>query len=282
MIDAHHHVWTLARGDYGWLRPESPIHRDYGLDDYRRVAPDTVGSILVQAAPTDAETRFMLDVAAASEGLVLGVVGWTELSGADAPDRVATLSQDKLIRGLRPMLQDIADVEHILRPELAAGLSAMVETGLRLDLLATPRHLALLPQLASRFPGLAAVLDHAGKPDIAGGAWPDWARDIARIARDTPWFCKLSGLVTEAGTAWRTDDLRRYVDHLLDCFGPTRLMWGSDWPVVDLAGGLPRWRAATETLLPADCREAVLGGNALRFYGISPAVGVSPTGVLPS
>jgi len=119
---------------------------------------------------------------------------------------------------------------------------------------------------------LRVVIDHGAKPDIAGGAFQPWADGIARIARETGAFCKLSGLVTEAAPGWRPDDLRRYVDHLLDCFGPARLMWGSDWPVVNLAGGFTAWRAASLDLLrdlsTAD-RDRVLGGSAIAFYGLA-------------
>jgi L-fuconolactonase len=112
------------------------------------------------------------------------------------------------------------------------------------------------------------VIDHAAKPDIAGQAFQPWASQMARLARETPWCCKVSGLVTEASAAWQTDDLRRYIDHLLAEFGPARLMWGSDWPVVDLAGGYARWRQAALALLPASSHPAILGGTAARFYGL--------------
>ena len=119
-----------------------------------------------------------------------------------------------------------------------------------------------------RHPGLPLVVDHGAKPDIAGGGFQSWAEGIARVARETGAFCKLSGLVTEATPAWRADDLRRYVDHLLDCFGPDRIMWGSDWPVVNLAGGYAAWRTASLTLLPESARPRILGGTAIAFYGL--------------
>jgi L-fuconolactonase len=270
-IDAHHHVWRIARGDYGWLTPDLPIHRDYGLADLMPLLGDVTGTVLVQAAPTEAETRFMLETARASRGLVRGVVGWADLAAPDAPERIARLAEDRLLKGLRPMLQDVAETGWILRDELAPALRAMAAHGLRLDLLMQPRHLDLVPALAARHPDLPMVLDHAGKPDIAGGAFEDWARQVALIARETPVFCKMSGLVTEAGAGWDVPRLAPYTDHLLHCFGPARLLWGSDWPVVDLAGGYRRWRDASETLLahlPGPDRDAVLGGTASRFYAL--------------
>jgi hypothetical protein len=110
-VDAHHHVWRIARGDYGWLTPDLPIHRDYALNDLRLLLGDVTATVLVQAAPTEAETAFILDVAQNSSGLVRGVVGWADFTQPDAPERIATLASDSLLKGLRPMLQDIADTE---------------------------------------------------------------------------------------------------------------------------------------------------------------------------
>lgn len=270
-VDAHHHVWRIARGDYGWLTPELTIYRDYTLDDLRPLLGDITATVLVQAAETDAETEFLLGIARQSDGLVRGVVGWTDFAHPDAPDRIAALASDPLLKGLRPMLQDNADTEWVLRPDVQPALHSLVTVGLRFDALVQPRHLPVLLQLHSRHPTLQLVIDHGAKPDIAGGAWQPWASDIARLARETPSHCKLSGLVTEARRNWRIDDLRRYTDHLLECFGPDRLMWGSDWPVVDLAGGYARWRKASEALLTgisAPDRAAIFGGTALNFYGL--------------
>ena len=267
-VDAHHHVWQVARGDYGWMSPDLPIARDYGLADLRPLLGGTSATILVQAAATEAETDFMLSTARASDGLVRGVVGWVDLAAPDAPERIAARAMDPLLRGLRPMLQDIEDTGWILRPEVQPALAAMARHGLRFDALIKPRHLPIIGELAQRHPTLAVVIDHAAKPDIAGQAFQPWASQMARLARDTPWCCKISGLVTEASATWQPDDLRPYVDHLLAEFGPDRLMWGSDWPVVNLAGGYARWREAALALLPAATHPAILGGTAARFYGV--------------
>ncbi|HEY7576176.1 MAG TPA: amidohydrolase family protein [Acetobacteraceae bacterium] len=270
-VDAHHHVWQIARGDYGWLTPDLPIHRDYALHDLRPLLGDITATVLVQAAPTTAETEFLLAVARQSGGLVRCVVGWTDLAHPDAPRRIAALMANPLLKGLRPMLQDIPDTDWVLGSDIQPALEALAASGLRFDALIQPRHLPVLLQLHSRHPTLQSVIDHCAKPDIAGGAWQPWADDIARVARETPACCKLSGLATAAGRSWRVDDLRRYVDHLLGTFGPDRLMWGSDWPVVNLAGGYIRWRDAAASLLagiPQRDRDAIFGGTALKFYGL--------------
>jgi L-fuconolactonase len=268
-VDAHHHVWTIARGDYGWLTPDLAIARDYGLDDLRPLLGDITATVLVQAADSEAETAFMLDVARRSAGLVRGVVGWTDLAAPGAPGRIAELAADPLLKGLRPMLQDIDDTGWILLPGVQPALAAMARHGLRFDALIKPRHLAIIGELAQRHPDLPIVIDHAAKPDIANGSLRPWTDHMARLARETPWCCKVSGLVTEAKADWQVDDLRPYVDHLLATFGPDRLMWGSDWPVVTLASNYRRWRDAAATLLPPETHDAVFGGTAVGFYDLA-------------
>jgi L-fuconolactonase len=200
------------------------------------------------------------------------VVGWTDFTSNDAPMRIAALAAEPLLKGLRPMLQDMAETDWILRDDVRRALEAMASAGLRFDALVQPRHLPMLTELCARHPQLRVVIDHGAKPAIATGGWQPWADDISRVARETPALCKLSGLVTEAGPGWSVDVLRRYTEHLIACFGPQRLMWGSDWPVVDLAGGYARWREASAELLAglsADEQDAILGGTALKFYDFS-------------
>ncbi|QIG94778.1 MULTISPECIES: amidohydrolase family protein [unclassified Bradyrhizobium] len=270
-IDAHHHVWTLARADYGWLTPErGPIYRDFGLSDLmpHLAAAGIDGTILVQAAPTEAETAFMLDVAKGSD-LVRGVVGWIDFDADDAATRIDAIAGRELLVGLRPMVQDIADDDWLLRPELAAPLEAMAQYGLVFDALVLPRHLPRLVQVVDRHPDLQFVLDHFGKPNLATGDIAAWKDDIASLAARANVVCKLSGLATEAAPNWQVADLREAVDHALACFGPQRMLWGSDWPVVNLAGGYARWFAAAESLLAdlsSEARAAIFGGNAARVY----------------
>ncbi len=273
-VDAHHHVWSLARGDYGWLTPAlGPIYRDFSLADARPAftAARIDASVLVQAAATVAETRYLLDIARRSDGLVRGVVGWVDLAAPEAIATLGDLAADPLLKGVRPMLQDLPDPEWILRADVGRALAVLPGLGLRFDALVKPSQLRALPALLERHPDLAVVVDHAAKPDIRRGQWEPWAGLMRAVAAHPRVCCKVSGLVTEAGDGWTTSSLRRYFDHLVDCFGPTRLMWGSDWPVVDLAGGYASWHAATlelaAALTPVD-RASLLGGTARRFYGL--------------
>jgi L-fuconolactonase len=270
-IDAHHHLWTLARGDYGWLTPDlAPIYRDFRLSDLapHLSASSIEGTILVQAAPTEAETMFLLDIAENAEA-VRGVVGWTDFDAADGVARIDALAARNLLVGLRPMVQDIADDDWLLGSALAPLLTAMARCGLVFDALVLPRHLPRLLPVVVRHPDLQFVLDHCGKPLLATGEIATWQRDVALLAQHPNIVCKLSGLVTEAAPDWKIADLRAAVDHVLACFGPRRLLWGSDWPVVNLAGGYAKWFAATDALLAdlsADAKADIFGGNAARIY----------------
>ena len=277
-IDAHQHFWRLARGDYGWLTPAlGPIYRDFAPED---LAPliGTAGidaAILVQAAPSEAETRFMLDIARDTDWVV-GVVGWTDLAAPDAPAHIAELAHDPKLRGLRPMIHDIPDPRWMLGPGLSQAIEAIIAHGLTFDLLLRPIHLPHALALLERHPALRAVIDHGAKPNIRHWHRGDvdfrqWSLDMNRIARATAASCKLSGLVTEAAEDWTAAILRPYIDVLVQAFGPDRLIWGSDWPVVDLAGGYERWLdVAYSDLadLSGEDRAKVFGFNAARFYGV--------------
>jgi L-fuconolactonase len=270
-IDAHHHLWSLARGDYGWLTPDlAPIYRDFSLSDLapQLSAAGIEGTILVQAAPTQAETMFLLDIAESAE-VVRGVVGWTDFDAADAVARIDALAARKFLVGLRPMVQDLADDDWLLRPALAPLLTSMARNGLVFDALVKPRHLPRLLRVIERHPDLQFVLDHCGKPQLATGDITIWQRDIALLAEQPNIVCKLSGLATEAAPDWQIADLRQAADHVRACFGPQRLLWGSDWPVVNLAGGYAKWFAAAEILmadLSPDEKSDIFGRNTARIY----------------
>lgn len=270
-IDAHQHFWTLARGDYDWLTPElGPIHRDFGPADLAPLlARHGIGrTILVQAAPTPAETAFMLDIAAATP-FIAGVVGWSDFEAPDAPAAIAKLAANPLLVGLRPMVHDIPDSDWLAMPSLAPAFEAMISNDLVFDALLRPPHIAPMLSMLERHPGLSVVIDHAAKPDLTSGDLASWREGLAALAAHPNTVCKLSGLVTEAAPGWTIATLRPVVEHLLETFGPERLLWGSDWPVVTLRADYARWFDTAENLLAglsAVQREAVFGGNARRIY----------------
>jgi L-fuconolactonase len=278
-IDAHQHYWSLAHSDHGWLRPVpelAAIYRDFAPCDLHPLldAANVGGTVLVQAAPSESETWRLLEIARHPAHRVLGVVGWCDLLAPDAVARVRRLADEPLLKGLRPMLQDIADPRWILNPQLAPAMDAMVRADLAFDALVKPVHLAPLLEFLLRHPALRVVIDHGAKPAIAARAFQPWADDIARIARQTQAWCKLSGLPNEAGVGAAASDMRPYVDHLLAEFGPTRLIWGSDWPVLTLACSYAQWFEASQAwlaCLAADAQALVMQGNARAFYRLTPA-----------
>jgi L-fuconolactonase len=270
-IDSHQHFWLLERGDYAWLKPQMAVlWRDFSpLDLAPLLARHGIaGTVLVQAAPTVAETEFMLGVAAGTE-FVKAVVGWVDFESTTAPAEIERLAADPKLKGFRPMIQDIPDPEWMLRSATAPAISRLEHLGLSFDALVKPQHLDALRRFLLLYPDLAIVIDHGAKPDIARGQFADWANSLQEVAADPRVHCKISGLVTEAAADWQPSDLARYLDLLLEVFGPQRLMWGSDWPVVELAGGYDRWRAAAMEYLGRlgpDERASILGRTAAAFY----------------
>jgi L-fuconolactonase len=272
-IDSHQHFWLLSRGDYGWLTSDlAAIHRDHAPADLEPLLKTAHidRTVLVQAAPTVAETDFLLRLAE-STPFVAGVVGWVDFEADDAAHRIAALAARENLVGLRPMIQDIVDDRWMLSAAIRPAVEAMADEGLTFDALIRPRHIPILGEFAALYPALDIVIDHAAKPDIAAGGLGDWARDIRKLAAETRLVCKLSGLVTEAAPGWSAQTLRPYVDVLVDAFGADRLMWGSDWPVLNLNGDYAAWMATAEQLLAglSDTeREAIFGGTASVFYGL--------------
>jgi L-fuconolactonase len=270
-VDAHHHFWSPARGDYFWLTPELEVlYRDYLPEDLEPLLDEAGvgGTILVQAADTPDETRYLLELASRCP-YVLGVVGWFDMEAPDAADTLRSLAREPKLVGVRPMIQDIADDDWMLRADLAPAFDAVIEQDLAFDALLHPRHLGNLDRLLERYPRLRVVIDHGAKPRIREGELAEWAAAMRRLSRKPDLHCKVSGLATEASPGWSAADLAPYLDHLLGCFGPERLMWGSDWPVLNLAGSYLEWcRVAQAHFAHLDEHErgAIFGGTARAFY----------------
>lgn len=277
MIDAHQHFWHPARGDYSWMAPDDPVlARPYLPADLLPLldAAGIAGTVLVQAAPTTCETHYMLGLADASPR-ILGVVGWIDFERPETAETLARLAAHPKLVGIRPMIQDLPDDLWMLRADVQWAYRALVAHDLVFDALGFPRHLAPFLELFQRYPDLRAVVDHCMKPQIRDpdpAAFRHWAEGIGRIARETSAFCKLSGLVTEAEPGAGIAELRPYVEHVLDAFGPDRVLWGSDWPVCRLRLEYDAWfamaRALTDHLSEAD-RAAIFGGTARALYRLA-------------
>jgi L-fuconolactonase len=283
MIDAHHHLWDPSRRAYPWMAGAAldPIRRPYTADDLRAVtkAAGVHATILVQTVSSDEETAEFLATAAA-EPVIAGVVGWADLAAPDLADRLASLTGPLV--GIRHQVEDEPDDDWLLRPAVVAGLSTVAAAGLAFDLLVRPAQLPAAAEVALRLPELRLVLDHAAKPPIAAGEWEPWAAGVAALAARDNVVCKLSGLVTEADwSGWAVGHLRRYVDHVLEVFGPERLLFGSDWPVCELAASyelvLDAAIALTGSLSDAE-RLAVFEHNARATYRLDAGGATSSRG----
>ena len=272
-IDAHQHYWNPERGDYGWLTPElAPLYRTFGPDDLAplRERAGVSRTVVVQAAPTVDETRYLLDLAS-NEDSIAGIVGWVPMLDPDAPTLIAELAQKPKFKGIRPMLQDLPDDDWIANPVLKPAVDALIAHDLAFDALIFTRHVDALDTFIERFRQLRIVVDHGAKPPIRDGSagWHAWAEGITRLAKHPHVHCKISGLATEAAQGWTEATLRPYVDHLLAAFGPKRLMWGSDWPVLNLNGDYLLWHSIATLLLSSLAdgeRDAIFGDNAAAFY----------------
>ncbi|MCY1137025.1 amidohydrolase family protein [Actinoplanes sp. Pm04-4] len=268
IIDAHHHLWTA---DYSWLREPSlaRIRRDYTVDDLRAALRGTGvdRTVLVEAGRGDlAETREFLRIAERTPEIA-GVVGWASLTD---PDLAATLAElrSPLLVGVRDQVQAYAD-DHLDRLDVRAGLATVAAAGLVNELVVRPSQLPSVARAAAALPAATFVLDHLGKPPIAAGGFHEWRELITPVAAQPNLVAKLSGLVTEADwTRWTAEDLRPYVETALDLFGPHRLMFGSDWPVLEVAATYAEVMAAITALLggtPSD----VFSTTAINTYGLA-------------
>lgn len=282
IVDAHQHYWQPDRGDYAWLaQAPAALRRPFLPADLRsqREAAGVQFSVLVQAAPSEDETRYLFELAR-RDTAVLGVIGWVDLEAADVCPRIQALISDGggLLRALRPMAQDIADPDWLARPALDRAFDCMIDHGLAFDALVTTAQLPALCRRLHRHPQLRAVLDHAGKPPMAPGDSSQWNRWIDELAQRPQLHCKLSGLLTLLDPGVHEQAIEPRVEDLFDRFGATRLMWGSDWPVLTTHADYAHWLRLAQTLTDryAPGRQAeIFGANATRFYALDIATALS-------
>ncbi|MFJ1596362.1 amidohydrolase family protein [Streptomyces sp. NPDC088261] len=278
VVDAHHHFWDLSVRDQDWITGPAlaPLRRDFTLADLEPEAraAGVTATVVVQTITVAEETPEFLAIADASD-LVAGVVGWTDLTAPDVADTLAALRAlpggDRLV-GIRHQVQGEPDPEWLLRPDVQRGLAAVAAEGLVYDLVVQVSQLPAATRAAELLPGLTFVLDHLGKPPIASGAIQPWADHVEALAARPNTVCKLSGMVTEAAwDSWTPNGLRPYADIVLAAFGPSRLMFGSDWPVSRLAASyaevLDAARTVTDALTEPE-RTEVFSTTARRVYGL--------------
>jgi L-fuconolactonase len=266
LIDAHHHVWSLARPECRWpTAADGILHRDYPLAAFKQVANEAgiEGAVLVQSQESDADTGWLLALAA--DPIVIGVVGWADLHASAAPRRIAALARQPKLAGLRPMVQHRA-ADWYDDAALDPAFDTIEAAGLTLDALVRVEHLASLARLARRRPGLRIVIDHAAKPAIdQSNGFESWRQAIVPLADQPNLRCKLSGLLSEKGHA-PAEAVVPYILAVLELFGADRVMWGSDWPVLEASGGYADWLALARDTVPERDHRAVFGGTAHAFY----------------
>ncbi|MDF2960805.1 MAG: amidohydrolase [Paenibacillus sp.] len=276
-LDSHQHFWKLDRGDYDWISPDmKAIHRDFGpsdlADHLKRNGIDK--TIVVQAAPTLQDTEFMLGLAGDNESIA-GVVGWLDLDSPDYREQYLRFKQHPAFVGFRVMIQGMEDADEVLRPPVVEALRYFAGEGFPVDLLMRSNQLPSVLKLLEAVPNLHGVIDHIAKPQIAEGQWEPWASQMEEIAAYPSIYCKLSGMVTEADhRQWKPEHFTRYIQHIIRIFGKERVMFGSDWPVCLLAASYDQVIEVLEQALPESWssrdKEALFGGNAMRFYRLNP------------
>ncbi len=275
-IDAHHHFWRYDPAEYDWIDDTmSALRRDFLAPDLAAAlgAAGVKGAISVQARQTLDETRWLLAIAREHD-FIAGVVGWVPLAAPSLRTELAPLAANRKLRGVRHVLQGEADPGFLDRADFNRGIDALREFGLAYDLLIYEHQLPATLAFVDRHPGQVFVLDHAAKPRIRERLIEPWRTHIGELARRPEVYCKLSGLVTEAAPdpstdAWTDADLRPYADTVLEAFGPSRVMFGSDWPVCLVASPYDRWLDTVKTWtagLTASERAEVMGGTARRAY----------------
>jgi L-fuconolactonase len=275
IIDAHQHFWDSSRTDYAWLTPAAGIlYRSYQPPDLIPTLRHNgvTATVLVQAAPSEAETHYLFDLARVHP-FIAGVIGWVDFEAPEVERRIAAAIEagGGILKGLRPMIQDIADPQWVSRPELDDAFDAMCTHDLVFDALIRPVHLPALRARLERHARLRVVLDHAAKPAIKTREFAGWANEMSAIARASQVHCKLSGLLTEAGSGQASKDIEPYVEHVFACFGPHRVLWGSDWPVLNAVSDYSQWLRISRELVErfaSGFRDEVLAHNAVRIYGL--------------
>lgn len=276
VIDAHQHFWDPATGDYPWMTgPYASLARVFAPDDLRPALKKhgIAGAVLVQTWNNLDETWDYLRLAEATD-IVVGVVGWVDLTDAKVGETLAELktsSQGQWLVGVRHLVQDEPDPNWLLQDEVRRGLAALEQAGLVYDLVVKPPQLPAALKTVADFPNLRFVLDHIAKPDITGHGFDLWAPLVRGFAahRDHVW-CKLSGMITEADwKSWSPKDLEPYVAEMLDIFGADRCMFGSDWPVCLVAGQYDEVIGALQTCLTGLSerdRAQIFGRSAIEAY----------------
>jgi L-fuconolactonase len=273
-LDAHQHFWTYSPTEHTWMTDNmGTLKHDFLPQDLEPLLAGIGfdGCITVQARQNLEETRWLLELAE-QHSFIKGVVGWVDLRSDRLSAQLERFASHPKLVGVRHVVHDEVDDNFMLREDFRCGIAQLLDFNLTYDLLLFPKHLPVAVQLAKEFPQQPFVLDHIAKPGIAEGLVSPWREDLQTLANLPNVFCKLSGMVTEAKwNQWRPTEFHRYLDIVLDAFGSSRLMIGSDWPVCTLSGEYePVMKIVVDYVqrLPLAAQAEILGDNCARFYQI--------------
>jgi L-fuconolactonase len=273
-VDAHQHFWRYSEVEYGWISDAmAAIRRDFLPSDLRPLL-DEAGidaTVAVQARQSLEETEWLLKLATEHDWIA-GVVGWVPLASTDVQTILEKLCESPKLKGVRHVLQAEPD-EYFEHADFNAGLAKLTKMGLVYDILVVERQLPAAINLVDGHPDQTFVLDHVAKPRIAEGELEPWRTHMHELARRQNVACKISGMVTEADLHhWTIDQLRPYVEVVLEAFGPARLLYGSDWPVCGVCASYQRWVTVVRDLieeLSSDEQNMIMGGNCKSIYRLS-------------
>jgi L-fuconolactonase len=271
-IDAHHHLWKYSAEDYPWmLDGMEAIRRDFMVEDLKLALQEggIAGAVAVQARQTLVETQWLLDLASSNK-VMRGVVGWVPLVNSNVGFELEKLAANKKLKAMRHVVHDEPDDFYILREDFNRGVALLKQFDLRYDILIFERHLRQTIEFVDRHPGQIFILDHIAKPRIKDGLLEPWRNNLTNLALRHNVYCKLSGMLTEANwSTWIESELRPYVEVVLEAFGPKRIMFGSDWPVLLAAGSYQRWIEVVRRMirsLSVDEQEWIMGRTATEAY----------------
>ena len=279
IVDTHLHVWDPAYLTYPWLGSVPLLNKPYLLKDYRRAcgSVEVEKMVFVQAevdfSQYQAETDWVTELSQ-QDSRLQGIVSWAPLEqGDDARPALEKLADNPLVKSIRRIIQFEPDLEFCLRPDFVKGVQALPDYNLAFDICIAHVHMANTLRMVAQCPDVNFILDHIGKPDIAAQLFEPWKQELRQLAEFPNVWCKMSGLVTEADHQhWQRVELKPYIDHVLDCFGFDRTMYGGDWPVAYQATEYPRWVETLEWAVE-DCSEDELRklfrDNAINFYRLT-------------
>lgn len=274
-IDSHQHFWKFDPIRDAWIDGSmAVIQRNFLPDDLKPLLDKNgiSGCVVVQADQSDAENGFLLGNANDYD-FIKGVVGWVDLKSSDVDDRLQYYKQFKKLKGFRHVLQGEADRALMLKPAFMNGIKALKKFNFTYDILIYPDQLGYVPEFVKAFPDQKFVIDHIAKPYIKDNKIADWAKDMKALAGFENVYCKVSGMVTEANwETWKPGDFTPYLDVVLETFGPERLMFGSDWPVCNVAGGYDKAVNIVKNYtskLSANEQDSVWGDTAAAFYNLA-------------